>query len=166
VQVETYKIKSWKDRMMGVVIKENDDWILLQEIEGDYQVDGYCLLRKKFVQKRRAKKWEEQVALVLKLQKHKPSLTGFRFGTLPAMLRWIEKRYDIFAFQDKVEQSIEIGKVEDINDKTLGLNFLKADGMYESEYVYDYKIKDIRKISFDTHYLKSLKLLNGHHEKV
>lgn len=163
--VETYKIKSWKEELMGVVIKENDDWILIQEIEGDYQVDGYALLKKEFVKKRRSKKWEAQVALVLQLQKHKPALRGFRFGTVPTMLRWIEKRFEIFAFQDKVEESIEIGKVEDIKDNVLGMHFLKANGKYESEFIYDYKLSQLRKISFDTHYLRSLKLLNGHLEK-
>ncbi len=164
--VETYKIKSWDEELMGVVIKENDDWILIQEIEGDYQVDGYTLLKKEFVKKRRSKKWEKQVALVLELNKHKPALTGFRFGKVESMLKWIEKRHDIFAFQDKVEESIEIGKVEDIKENVLGLHFLKANGKYESEYIYDYKLNQIRKISFDTHYLRSLKLLNAHHEKV
>ena len=122
--VETYKIKSWKEELMGVVIKENVDWILIQEIEGDYQVDGYTLLKKEFVKKRRSKKWEAQVALVLQLQKHKPALRGFRFGAVPTMLRWIEKRFEIFAFQDKVEESIEIGKVEDIKDNVLGLSLI------------------------------------------
>lgn len=165
MKVETYKIKGWKDQMMGVIIKESKEWLLVQEIEGDYHVDGYTLLRKSFIKKRRCKQWEKQVALVLDLHKHKPELKGFRFAKLPTMLKWIEKHHGIFSFQDKVEESIEIGKVEDVVDNVLGLNFLLANGQFVDKHVYEYNMDKIRKVSFDTHYLNSLKLLNAHHKK-
>ena len=162
MQVETYKIKTWNDTITGLLIKENDDWILIKEVEGDYHVDGFTLLRKEYVKKRKTKKWEKQVAIVLGLQKVSKTLRGFKFGDLPTMMAWIEKKYGLFAFQDNVEESIEIGRVEDIKDGTLGLNFLKADGTFVADYVYDYKLNKIRKVSFATHYLNSLLLLNKH----
>jgi len=161
MKVETYTIKGWEDPIMGVVINENDDWILVSEVATDYHVDGFALLKKSYIKKRRTKKWEKQVAQVLTLQKFKPKSTrGFKFGTVAEMLAWIEKKYEIFAFQDQMENSLEIGVIEDITEKKLGLHFLKANGEYEPDYVYDYKVSKIRKISFDTYYLNALKVLS------
>ena len=163
MKVETYTIKGWDDPIMGVVIDENDDWILISEVATDYHVDGFALLKKSYIKKRRTKKWEKQVALVLELQKFEPKMKkGFSFGTLESMLKWIESKYTIFAFQDQIEDSLEIGVVEDLSGNTLGLNFLKADGEFEPDYIYDYKVKKIRKITFDTYYLNALKILSKH----
>ena len=161
--VESYTIKGWNDPIMGVLLDENDDWLLISEVATDYNIDGFALVNKSFVKKRKTKKWEKQVSLVLELQKYKPKSTrGFKFGTVESMLQWIEKKYEIFAFQDQMEESLEIGSVEDISGNKLGLNFLKANGEFEAEYVYDYKISKIRKITFDTYYLNALKLLSKH----
>jgi len=164
MKVESYKIKGWEEGVIGVLIKENEEWVLIGDISSDYHVDGYALLRKSKIKKRSTKDWENQVALVLSLQKYEPSLRkGFKFGSLESMLKWIQKEYGIFAFQDKIEESMEVGTMEDITDKVLGLNFLMTDGRYDDDYIYDYKVNQIRKVSFGTHYLNALDLLQAHH---
>jgi len=139
---------------------------LIGEISSDYHVDGFALLRKSKIKKRSTKSWERQVALVLELQKYSPSLRrGFKFGSLATMLRWIQKEYGLFAFQDKIEESMEVGTMEDIKGNTLGLNFIMTDGRFDDEFIYDYKVDQIRKISFGTHYLDALDLLHEHHSE-
>lgn len=164
MKVESFKIKGWKEGVIGVLIEENDDWVLIGDISSDYHVDGFALLRKSKIKKRETKAWEEQVALVLSLQKYEPSLRkGFKFGTVKSMLTWIEKSYGLFAFQDKLEESMEVGTMEDLKGNVLGLNFLMTDGRYDEDFIYDYKVKQIRKISFDSQYLNALGLLHEHH---
>ncbi len=159
-KVETYTIKGWKGEVSGVILKENADWILINEIETDYLINGYAILNKKYLSDRRSGSWEKQVALVLKLKGHKSKMPNkFKFGSIKKMLDWVERGYDIVQFQDAVEDSIEIGVVDTVKKNNLDLIFIKENGKIEKKYIYRYKMDKIRKITFGTDYLKSINLL-------
>lgn len=163
MKVETFKIKGWKTPVTGVVMMENKDWILINDVLLEYQADGYSLLAKKYVKDRYSTKLENQIALVLELKGHKAKISKkFELGELGDMLEWIQDRYGLIQLQDKLEQSLEIGFVEEIDKKKLGLVFMKPNGKFKEKYLYEYKIKGIRKITFDTDYLYSLSLLADH----
>ncbi len=160
MKVEAYQIKGWNTDVAGVVMSENDDWILINEIPVDYQVDGFTLINKAFVKKRYTKKFEKRIAKVLSLKKYKaPKVKGFKFGKIADMLLWIENKYGFFQFQDDLEESLEIGVIDIIKKNNLSLLFLKQNGKFDWKYVYEYKLDKIRKITFDSNYLQSLKLL-------
>lgn len=167
IKVEAYKIKGWKETVLGVLLEENDQWILINEISMDYQLDGFAILSKKFVKKRSTKKWEKQIAQVLELKKYKPQLdASFKFGSFEQMAGWIEEKFVLLQFQDDIEASLEIGKIDTIEDNILHLLFLKADGKFKQKYTYEYKVNSIRKINFNTDYLNSLLLLAKHNSKI
>ena len=160
MKVETFKIKGWKEGVTGIVLKENSKWILLNEVPGDYETDGYSILNKKYIKKRSSDKRDKQVALVLKLKQYEPVLpASFKMDHFKSIFKWIENKYGFFQFQDQVEDSIEIGIVEEIKKNKLFLLFLKPNGKFRIKYAHEYKLSEIRKITFDTHYLNSLKLL-------
>ena len=49
MKVETYKIKGWREKETGLLIAENEEWVLVKHIPVDYMVDGYKLYQKKFI---------------------------------------------------------------------------------------------------------------------
>ncbi len=42
MKIESYKIKGWRETETGIVISENEDWILVNHIV-DYVLDGFKL---------------------------------------------------------------------------------------------------------------------------
>ena len=87
-KVESYKIKGWKDKETGVLISENEDWILVNHIPADYALDGFKLYRKKFVKKRISGASEKQIERVLNLKNKKtPELKDFEFNDVLATLK-------------------------------------------------------------------------------
>jgi len=51
-KVETYEVTYWEDSESGLLIAENEEWILVKHIPVDYVIDGYRLYKKEFVAKR------------------------------------------------------------------------------------------------------------------
>ena len=48
MKVESFKIIDWEDSEQGLLITENENWILVKHIPVDYVVDGYKLYKKGF----------------------------------------------------------------------------------------------------------------------
>ena len=166
MKVETYTIEGWKEKVTGIVLDENDNWILINEVPVDYLPDGFSLINKNHLSKRKTTKLDQQTALVLKLKKYKPELAKkFKFGSVSKMTKWIENQYGLIQFQDEHEDSLEIGVVDRIKKNTMNLLFLKTNGKFVKKYTYEYEIDKIRKISFDSDYLYSLSLLITHNYK-
>ena len=59
MKVEKYKIKDWDDSESGLLVSENDDWILVKHIPVDYVIDGYRLYKKEFIENRISTKNEK-----------------------------------------------------------------------------------------------------------
>ena len=90
MKVETYKIKGWKEKVRGLLISENEDWILVKHIPFDYMTDGFKLYSKKYITKRESKSKEQKIAKVLSLKnvsQIKPK--KFKFGSTIDVLTWL-----------------------------------------------------------------------------
>jgi len=160
MKVESYIIKDWKNGISGVPVLENKNWLLIHEIATDYQLDGYALLRKSSIIGRSSGKWEKKVKRVLKLRNFKPTKPKkFKLTDLPSMLDQIVLKYGLFSFQDKMEKSIQVGLIDHFSKKYLYLSFIDANGILDQEYLSQYKLKSIRKVSFNTDYINAVKLL-------
>lgn len=160
MKVESYKIKGWKDKEIGLLISENEDWVLVKHIPVDYVIDGYKLYQKKHIKKRTTKTDEEKKGRVLKLKKEKISMPqGFKFGNVLEMLKWSEKTYGLFEFQDKKEGELFYGKINCIKKDILIIDMIKSNGKIEQNYDYDFSLNKIRSITFESDYFKSIRLL-------
>lgn len=160
MKVESYKIKGWRDKETGLLIAENEDWILVKHIPVDYLVDGYKLFQKKFIKKRISGASEEQIAKVLELKKVKEILPkGFQFESAFDTLKWVEKTYGLFEFQDKEETDLFYGRLNQIENDYFIIDMVTADGIIEKEYEYDFSINKIRAITFESDYFNSIRLL-------
>lgn len=160
MKVESYKIKGWKEKETGVLISENDDWILVNHIPVDYVIDGFKLYRKKFIKKRINGESEKKIERVLNLKnKNIPALKGFEFNNVLETLKWSEKKYGLFEFQDKGETELFYGKINRNENDILIIDMIKSNGKIEENYDFEFSIKKIRSITFETDYFESVRLL-------
>lgn len=160
MKVESYKIKGWKEKETGLFISENEDWILVNHIPDGYALDGFKLYRKKFVKKRVSDTSEKQVERVLKLKNIRiPELKDFIFKDVLETLKWSEKKYGQFEFQDKKEDELFYGKLNRTDNNLLIIDMIKSNGQIEVNYDFDFKLDKIRSITFETDYFESIRVL-------
>ena len=167
MRVETLYIQDFEDPEIGMLIDENDEWILVKHIPVDYVIDGYKIYRKKFIEDRINGENEQKIEKVLKLKKidvDKPK--GFEFNNTIGLLEWVEKKYGIFEFQDLDGSEVAYGKINEMNDGLLTIDFVDADGNVEVAYDYQYLVDDIRIITFETDYHTSIVLLYTDNHKM
>lgn len=158
--IEKFKIKGWKKKEIGVLIYENENWILVKHIPVDYVVDGYKVYNKKFIKKRKIISNDDKLAIVLKLKKlnfDKPK--DFEFGSTFDMLKWSESKYGMFEFQDESENELFYGKMNKIIGNKFIIDMILSDGKVETDYDFNFLINEIRVITFGTDYFESMRLL-------
>ncbi len=158
--VETYKIAGWKQKEKGLLIAENEDWVLVKHIPVDFALDGYRLYAKTFLTSRKTKKKDKLIERVLRLKKVTAALPlGFEFGTAVELLEWSEKKYGLFELRDDSEEELFYGKINHATGNYLTINMITAKGKIEEAYDYHFPLSDIRAITFDSDYFNSIRLL-------
>ncbi|WP_162051344.1 hypothetical protein [Pontibacter pamirensis] len=167
MKVESFQIASWEEPEKGLVIVENDEWVLVKYVPVDYQIDGYKLYRKSFIEERLYTSREVVIEKVLNLKgvKEEPPI-GFRFGltvnlfgSAIDLLKWSEQKYGLFEFQDDSETEVFYGKISEVTDRLLTIDMIKADGSVEENYDFEFDVNEIRAIAFESDYFTSMKLL-------
>ena len=160
MKVETYKIKGWKEKETGLLVSENEEWILVKHIPVDYVIDGFKLYRKKFIKSRKSKSKEQQIRQVLELKKVKSiEPESFKFSNAIEILNWSEEKYGLFEFQDNDETDLIYGKINRATKKNLIIDMIKADGRIEEEFDFVFSLNKIRTITFESDYFESIRLL-------
>lgn len=160
LKVETYTIKGWKNTVRGLLISENKDWILVHHLPMDYELDGYKLYRKKFVKKRVSKKSEALVERVLRLRNTSiKQPKGFEFHKVSKTLKWCEKKYDLFEFQDHKQGQLFYGKINNLDKKQLIIDSITKHGEIQEAFDYTFNLDKIRSITFETDYFEAIRLM-------
>jgi hypothetical protein len=159
MKVETYTIQNWDIQETGLLIAENEDWILVKHIPADYLIDGYKLYAKKVVLERISDKEEKKIRKVLKLRNTKEKQPkGFPLTNAIEMLKWCEEKYGQFEFED-LDNDLFFGKMsKDYDDKFI-IDFIDADGNIEKNYDCEFSINDISAITFGSDYFNAIQLL-------
>lgn len=160
MKVEKFKIKGWKKKETGIVISENEDWILVKHIPNDYVVDGYKIYNKTFIKRRKPISEEDNLTIVLKLKNVNLNIPdNFKFSSTLDLLKWSEKKYGLFEFQDDSETELFFGKLNKILGHEFVIDMILSDGTFENEYEFNFLIDEIRVITFETDYFESIRLL-------
>lgn len=158
--VETYKIKGWEEPETGLLIAENDNWILVKHVPVDYVVDGYKLYAKKYIKSRETGEEEIQIAKVLTLKGVTPTPPKtFEFKEVGEMLIWSESVYGLFEFQDEAEEELFYGKINLMKKNKFMIDMVLADGQIDNAYDYEFSLKKIRAITFEADYFECIRLL-------
>jgi hypothetical protein len=166
ITVEAFQMEGWKETLTGLVLAENDQWVLIGHIPADYAVDGYRLVNKKYIVTRINKGAEKRVELVMRLRDMKPDLPeGFSWGDSEHLLRWIESKYGLFQFQDQEEDDVIVGRIDEIDDGFLQIVFIDIEGKEDDEYDMEFPMSEILIIEFGTGYMDAVRLLWKHNKK-
>jgi hypothetical protein len=160
IKVESFKIKDWEEIQTGIVLAENENWILVNHIPVDYLIDGYNLINKKHILKRHSGKDEQQIERVTKLKGvtiEKPA--DFLFADALGLLKWTEDKFGLFAFQTEDEYAAFFGKINRVEKDVLIIDSVFADGTVVPDYDFEFDLNEIRTITFGSDYFESMRLL-------
>ena len=143
----------------GLVVDYNDDWTLMKLNPCDYCIDGYVILRHKNIEgfKRDAKVRFKEKVIKLKGD-HVPVIRNFPLTDLETILSYLTKKYGVFAFYLKSENSCHLGKLRSFKNDKLTIDYLNPKGIWSTQM--QFRPGDIRTIDFDTDYINSLKLIS------
>lgn len=157
MKVETLELRDWEDLETGLIVAENEDWVMLRYIYADYMVDGWKLVKKSLIAERTSDEDEAQIAKVLALKGETGALPmGFKLGSALEMINWVNNRYGFVEFQDEEEEvifAVVTGQEED----SLLFDIVLPDGTVETDCEID--IDAIGVIAFDGDYFQSVGLL-------
>lgn len=156
---ETYKINGWEDDETGMLLSENDDWILVKHIPIDYQIDGFKIYRKKWVEKRHSGEKEAHIERVLRLKGVSSNNPGISLGSAFELLTQLESKYGLFEFQDDNEVELFYGKLDTVDGDYFTINMVDSKGEIVENYDFDFSFEEIRSITFETDYFESIRLL-------
>jgi|JI81BgreenRNA_FD_contig_123_79890_length_2861_multi_4_in_0_out_2_2 hypothetical protein len=163
IVVEQFFFEDWgSNSTWGVVLAESPNWVLIQALPLDYILDGFKVLNKNEIAKRERDTETYQLERVLRLKKYEPQIPkNFTFGTTQEIMKWVESNYEIVGFQDDVEGETFFGKIREIKleEDTFFISTIDPQGLFDSEFEYEFSFDSVRIISFDDDYFNAIKLL-------
>ncbi len=166
MKIENYQIGDWEDLETGVFLDENDDWILIKSIPSDYEIDGYKLLNKSYVENRFETENSEIIQKVLELKEieiKRPK--DFKFKNTLGTLKWLEEIYGCFEFQEEEEEDLFYGVLESFDIENFSMDSIQSDGIIDLDFDEVFKIKEVRTISFESDYFRSISLLYNYNKQ-
>jgi hypothetical protein len=142
----------------GFLIDYNEDWILLRFNPVDYILDGYIILKNKNIQSVIRDENEEFTERVIKLKGLKTSSDEIvPIQSLSSILNYLNHKHGIFQIAKRSDKAVYLGKLIELNEEELVIDFLETKGIFGGEM--SFNPKKIRAIEFDTDYINSLKLV-------
>ena len=157
-QLVEIEFQDKKEVFSGFLIDYSDDWILLRNNPVDFILDGFVILRNKNIQ---AVNRDNDLAFTEKIIR----LKGLKINSediipikdLATIINYISEKYGIFQIAKKSSKSAYLGKLLELNDEELTINFIDMRGQFGGEL--SFNPEKIRVIEFDTDYINSLKLV-------
>ena len=147
-----------KDIFTGFLIDWTDDWILLKNNPVDFIIDEYTILKNKNVKSIIQDEDYEFTERIIKLKGLKTSADEIiPLSDLPSIINFLAIKYEIFQIAKRSDKAVYLGKLIELNEKELLLDFLGTEGEFDGEM--RFKLNKIRVIEFDTDYINSLKLI-------
>ena len=163
-QLISIEFEDKKDVFSGFLIDWTEDWILLKNNPVDFIIDGYTILKNKNVKSIIQDKDHEFTEKVIKLKGLKTSAEEIiPLKDLYSIMNFLANKYEIFQIAKKSDKAVYLGKIIEINEDELVMDFLGTEGEFEGEM--SFKQYKIRVIEFDTDYINSLKLIVDEEKK-
>jgi hypothetical protein len=160
MNVESFEVEGWEELQTGVVLSENDQWLLVKHIPVDYVLDGYKLYNKNFIKRRIRDDKEVYIHRVFRLKRTIIDLPkDFEFFDTIGLLHWSQRKFGIFEFQDDEETALFYGRIKSIINNILIIDFIDKKGQVDEDFDYEFAIDEIRTISFDSDYFNAIRVL-------
>ncbi|MDX6183281.1 hypothetical protein SGQ44_12400 [Flavobacterium sp. Fl-77] len=152
-----------KEIFTGFLIDYSDDWILLKNNPVDFIIDGFVILRNKnieAIERDQELEFTEKVIRMKGLKTNADDIIPIR--DLASIIHFITAKYGIFQIAKKSAKSAYLGKLIELNDEELTIDFLDTKGYFGGEL--SFNPEKIRVIEFDTDYINSFKLVVAENE--
>jgi hypothetical protein len=163
-QLITIEFDDKKEIFSGFLIDWTENWILIKNNPVDFIIDGYTILRNKNVKAIIQDKDHEFTERVIKLKGLKTSAAEIiPLKDVSSIIYFLASKYEIFQIATKSDKAVYLGKLIEINDEEIVIDFLGDEGIFEGEM--SFKPNKIRVIEFDTDYINSLKLIVDEEKK-
>jgi hypothetical protein len=163
-QLITIEFDDKKEIFSGFLIDWTDNWILLKNNPFDFIIDGYTILKNTNVKSIIQDKDHEFTERVIKRKGLKTSAEEIiPLKDLASIISFLVNKYEIFQIAKKSDKAVYLGKLIELNEKELVIDFLGPEGKFEGEMTF--KQDKIRVIEFDTDYINSLKLIVDEEKK-
>ncbi|MFE3871925.1 hypothetical protein ACFX5F_11910 [Flavobacterium sp. ZS1P70] len=163
-QLITIEFDDKKEIFSGFLIDWTEDWILLKNNPFDFIIDGYTILKNTNVKSIIQDKDHEFTERVIKLKGLKTSAAEIiPLKNLFLIINFLANKYEIFQIAKKSDKAVYLGKLIELNEEELVIDFLGTEGKFEGEI--SFKQNKIRVIEFDTDYINSLKLIVDEEKK-
>jgi len=153
-----------KEVFTGFLIDYSDDWILLRNNPVDFILDGFVILRNKnilVVNRGQDLAFTEKIIRLKGLKTNSDDIIPIK--DLATIISFLAERYGIFQISKKSAKSAYLGKLIELNDEELIIDFLDTKGQFGGEL--SFNPEKIRVIEFDTDYINSLKLVVSENQK-
>lgn len=152
----TVAFSDLKDNYSGFLLDYSDEWILLRYNPVDYIIDGFVILRNKNVESIIHDDNNEFHEKVIRLKNVKLTNDSIiPLSNLESILSFLTNKYGTFQLATKRLKAAYLGKLTEINEDELYIEFLNTNGEFDGEI--NFKSHKIRVIEFDTDYITSLK---------
>lgn len=157
-QLITIEFDDKKDAFSGFLIDWTEDWILLKNNPVDFIIDGYTILKNKNIKAIIQDKDHEFTERVIKLKGLKTSAAEIiPLKDISSIIYFLASKYEIFQIATKSDKAVYLGKLIEINEEEVLIDFLGDEGKFDGEM--SFNPNKIRVIEFDTDYINSLKLI-------
>ena len=157
-QLISIEFQDKKELFTGFLIDYSDDWILLRNNPEDFILDGFVILKNKNIEaihRDQDLAFTEKVIRLKGLKTNAEDIIPIR--DLSSILNYVNNKYGIFQISKKSAKSAYLGKLIELNDEELTIDFLDIKGQFGGEL--SFNPQKIRVIEFDTDYINSLKLV-------
>lgn len=147
-----------KEIYTGFLIDYSDDWILLKNNPIDFIIDGFVILKNKNIERIYRDQDHEFTEKVIRLKGLKTNAKDIiPIRDLASIISFVDKKYGVFQIAKKSATSAYLGKLIQLNNEELIIDFLDTKGQFGGEL--SFNPEKIRVIEFDTDYINSLKLV-------
>ena len=153
-----------KDIVSGFLLDYSEDWILLKTNPADYIVDGYTIVKNKRINEVYQDEVEEFTEAVINLKGITPTYSEkVPLDSIQEIFKYLNSKYEMFAFAEKSRKAIYPGRLIAINDKKIRIEWIDTRAKWIGER--KFKVDKIRTIEFDNDYLNSLKLASEYYNQ-
>ncbi|GEC73707.1 hypothetical protein SAMN05443543_101114 [Flavobacterium flevense] len=157
-QLIAIEFEDKKELYTGFLIDYSDDWILLRNNPVDFILDGFVILRNRNIANIHRDEQLEFTEKVIRLKGVKTNAEDIiPIRDLDTIIHYLDKKYGVFQIAKKSAKSAYLGKLIELNNEELTIDFLDIRGEFGGEL--SFNPDKIRVIEFDTDYINSLKLL-------